>query len=432
MVDVLNHLRVDYVVLGNHEFDFGEDTLQELLERAAFTTFGSNIRLRDTGALLAHTTDTRIVPLANGVRLGLFGVCTVATTTDSFATPNVAFESEVAHAKRCVESLRSQGADVVVALTHVRLSVDKLLAQRVPGIDLILGGHDHEPMSLFQGTTLIHKSGQDALWLGSVQLNIHKQVGYDSIDTAASLAHARSRCAVTYNWSMLPNRGYCADPDCAALLQVYADRVERENEQSGCAKTLAVSLTPLDATRSTCRSRESNLGNIITDAMRDALDADIAVMNGGYIRGERLYSKGLKITKAWLATVLSYPNPTCVLEMRVCDLRDAMLEHLSKYPDLNAAFLQISGVAVVYDIRDDANRSLRLFRDASHKQELALDAVVRVATSSYVRDAMVGFETSNVLIADGPIVPDVVASFVERHQGQIAYPLHENRIVVLE
>lgn len=74
MIDLLNHLGVDFVVLGNHEFDFGEDTLQELLGGVHFTTLAANVVLRDSGKHLDNTTSTRIVDLANGLRLGVFGV----------------------------------------------------------------------------------------------------------------------------------------------------------------------------------------------------------------------------------------------------------------------------------------------------------------------------------------------------------------------
>lgn len=418
MIELLNHLGVELVVLGNHEFDFGEETLQALLKNARFTTFGSNIHLQDSHTLLKHTTDTRIIELADGIRLGMFGVCTVATATDSFASENVVFESELVHAKRCVEVLESRGADVVVALTHVTLSVDKLLAKHVPEIDVILGGHDHEPMSLFQGSTFIHKSGQDALWLGKVCVGIRK-------------ASDGSRFPLTVQWGMFSNRGYAPDPKCAEILCEYADRVERELTSSGLNEVLTTSTMLLDGTRITCRSRESNLGNLIADAIRDELQADVAFINGGYIRGERLHNAGLEITRAWLSEVLSYPNPTSVIEMRAGDLRAAMLKLFSRYPELSSSFPHISGVFIVCDFRDNADRSLRLYRDVSHTQELDSDAKVTAATSSFMLGEMAGFRDGNVLTENGPTIPDVVTRFLQQKETT-AYPLQEHRITFLE
>uniref|UniRef100_K3WTG8 5'-Nucleotidase C-terminal domain-containing protein n=1 Tax=Globisporangium ultimum (strain ATCC 200006 / CBS 805.95 / DAOM BR144) TaxID=431595 RepID=K3WTG8_GLOUD len=420
MIELLNYLGVEYVVLGNHEFDFGEVTLSELLPYAKFTTFGSNIRLRSTGSLLDHVTDSVIIPLANGLHLGMFGVCTVTTATDSFPSKDVLFESEVDHAARCVRELKAQGADLVVALTHVRLPVDKLLARQVSGIDLILGGHDHEPMTMFHGNTLIHKSGQDALWLGEIHVDVTR-------------SHiSKNKPSIAFSWTMHSNRGYDLDPACVSILSSYAARVTQEEIRDGRRFVLGISTTLLDGTRTTCRTQESNLGNFVTDAIRGTFDtADIAIINGGYIKGEKLHNAGLKITRKWISSVLEFPNASMLIRMRANDLRAAMLNMFSRYPDLNASFPQISGIYTVYDA-SQKKKSLRLYRDANHADEIADNDELNVATSEFVINELPGFNRFElVLMAKGPVIPDIVADFVQKEE-QIAYPLRENRIVIID
>lgn len=419
MVDLLNNLGVEFVVLGNHEFDFGETTLLDLLPRATFATFGSNIRLRSTGQTLEHTTDSVVIPLANGLRLGMFGVCTVTTAADSFPSENVVFESEVAHARRCVHEMRSQGVDAIVALTHVRLPVDKLIAKQVPGIDMILGGHDHEPMSLFEGSTLIHKSGQDALWLGEIELQITK--------TARA-----NRSSVAFRWGMHSNRGYSPDPTCDSILREYAHRVEREESSNGQRSVLGTSMTLLDGTRMTCRTQESNLGNFVADAIREEYDADVAIVNGGYIKGEKMHSAGLQITPKWISTILEIPNASVLIQMRAEDFRDAMLRMLSRYPAVNASFPQISGIYAVYNMQENPSApTLKLFRDANHVHEIDGSCEIKVGTSDFMVNEMPGFHKSTMLVENGPLIPDLVAGFLQTRK-QIAYPLREDRIVIME
>ncbi|KAF1325080.1 Calcineurin-like phosphoesterase, partial [Globisporangium splendens] len=420
MIELLNYLGVEYVVLGNHEFDFGETTLLELLPHAEFTTFGSNIRLRSTGNLLGQVTDSVIIPLANGLRLGMFGVCTVTTATDSFPSKDVLFHSEVDHAARCVGELKAQGADVIVALTHVRLPVDKLLAKQVRGIDLILGGHDHEPMTMFHGSTLIHKSGQDALWLGEIHMDVTRS------------DNRKNKSSVAFSWTMHSNRGYEPDAACVSILSPYAALVAQEETRDGQRLVLGTSTTLLDGTRMTCRTQEGNLGNFVTDAIREAFDAaDIAIINGGYIKGEKLHSAGLKITRKWISTILEIPNASMLIRMRANDFRVAMLNMLSRYPDVNASFPQISGIYAVYDT-SQKKRSLRLFRDPKHVDEIADNDELNVATSDFAVNELLGFDRfERVLVAKGPLIPDIVADFVQRKQ-QIAYPLRENRIAIVE
>jgi 2',3'-cyclic-nucleotide 2'-phosphodiesterase (5'-nucleotidase family) len=105
-----------------------------------------------------------------------------------------------------VQHLKDQGADVILALTHVSLAHDKLVAKRVPGIDIIIGGHDHDPFTLYQGKTFIHKSGQNAYWLGRLDFHILK-----SIDT--------HKCVVTPEWKMIANYKMVPDPTIEALVR---------------------------------------------------------------------------------------------------------------------------------------------------------------------------------------------------------------------
>lgn len=346
--------------------------------------------------------------------------CTVLTAEYSFATKNVVFESEVEHGERCVRDLRAQGADVVIALTHVSLAVDKLIVKHVQGIDLILGGHDHESVSLFEGTTFIHKSGQDVRWLGHVHVDIER----DDDDVT-------SRSTVALRYGMRANRGYAPEPVCAHILQVYADRVQLEKEDTGLLETLAVSLAVLDATRTTSRSRESNVGSLIADAIRDEFDAEVAIVNGGYICSERRFSPELAITRSLLLDIVSYPNPGCVVQLPAAGLHTILFKLLSKYPHLNASFSQISGVYLTYDIRDDASRSLSIYRDKERTHELFPNATVTLATSKFMLDEIDACQYGTVLTESGRVVPDNVASFLQQ-RGEIAYPLQEGRIVFVE
>lgn len=91
--------------------------------------------------------------LLGGVRVGLFGVCTAATPSLSYPGPNVRFLDVVSTAQACVRKLRAQGANVIVALTHVSVMQDREIAKNVPGISILLGGHDHTPFVQTEGTS---------------------------------------------------------------------------------------------------------------------------------------------------------------------------------------------------------------------------------------------------------------------------------------
>lgn len=445
MIDVLNALEIEFVVLGNHEFDFGAPLLSKLLANARFTSFGSNIRQRrssdsdgvlDTsGELFPGLVDFYVMPLANGLKLGLFGVSTTATGKDPFAGDSIMFEDLVVHAQRCVAQLRALGADVVIALTHLKIAEDKALASQVPGIHLILGGHDHEIMTLFKRETLIHKSGQDALWLGRIDLHVRK--------TKALYEHESGRgLEVEFEWQMLCNRGFEPDPVVHALITEYSDRVHKELQAQGKLAPLAISRTMLDGSRVSCRTQETNLGNLIADALRQELHADVSVINAGFIKGDRLHDANVEITPHWLEKFLPLKKPCVVVEMRIADLKQALAQMLRKFPNLNSSFPQVSGCNVEFDASSRQLTSFSLTGSHEHSvSSTSTDAahdefrMVRVATA--LVPSMDGWEffergtRVQLPCAYEPLlVRDVLSSFLKRQGGEIAYPVSEKRLVI--
>lgn len=423
MVEVLNCLGVELVVLGNHEFDFGAPFLSELLRRARFKCLGSNVRSSATGELFSGLEDTLVLPLSNGLHLGLFGLCTTVTGRDPFAGDSVRFEDEIAHAQRCVSALQAQQVDAIVALTHVKVDVDQRIARHVPGIDLILGGHDHEPFSLFVGSTFIHKSGMDALWLGVINMQLHRPPPrFRNLDKPVE---------VEFNWSMLVNRGFDPDPDCLALLQRYVASVEEEERAAGKLEPLAISLTALDGTRATCRTRESNLGNLVADALRHELQADVGLVNAGFIKGDVLNAEGLAITWKWLERYLPLVKLTVVVQMTALELKTALAYWLRRYPSMSSSFPHVSGVQLEYDMATSTQPFIRSFRLSLGTDELADDHVLTVAVPQVASLDGWRFFAAAKALRTGPIVRNAVAAFVSQ-RGQLMYPLREDRVVIIE
>jgi 2',3'-cyclic-nucleotide 2'-phosphodiesterase (5'-nucleotidase family) len=433
MIELLNALKVDFVVLGNHEFDFGEDLLMDLLSEAKFTVFGSNVRLSATGELLPGVTDIMTRQLPNGAVLGVFGVTTSNSALDSNASDAVSFESEVEHTRRCVALLKARGADVVVALTHVSVPVDRLIARSVSGIDLILGGHDHEAMTMVEHSTIIHKSGQDVLWLGRINLRIGLSPQQHHVDDDCR----KSRAEVSIDWQMYMNRGYAPDPVCQSIHRSYKQRVAAsqalDKSETGNEVPLATLKSVLDGTKATLRCGESNLGNLVADAMLAVYDADITILNAGAIPCERMFVPPIKLTRTWVNSVVSNRNHVAVIRMTVQDLERALLAMLARYPSPNPSHPQVSGAFVV--LHDVCNRitAVDFFRDRECTQKIAVHETLLVVTTDFVRDyseARAFFSerngiTKHVFQTD-EYIQDVVEDFLKK-RGVIDYPLHEQR-----
>ena len=140
MVDVLNTVGLQWATLGNHEFDIPESALKSRLSEGRFTVVISNVT-DAAGALFPGTVRTAVVPVtANGrtIRLGLLGV-----VTDDLKQPWVKYDAPLAAAKAAATDLAGR-VDALVALTHLELEDDARMAEAIPELDLILGGHDHD------------------------------------------------------------------------------------------------------------------------------------------------------------------------------------------------------------------------------------------------------------------------------------------------
>ncbi|MCA1940235.1 MAG: metallophosphoesterase, partial [Caenispirillum bisanense] len=227
MVSLMNAVGTDAAVVGNHEFDFGPDVFAERLGESAFPWLAANM----TGVAGVKGREILVV---GGLKVGLFGVVTPETATLSSPGAGIGFSDPLASAKEQAAALRAEGAEVVVALTHLTLEED-LAVGRIGGIDVVLGGHDHEPWAHHDGDTLILKAGYNARFLAVVDL---------TVETGGK------QPVVTAGWSMVPVTGP-ADPAVAAKVAAFQQELD-----GALAAPLATLAAELDSRRSTVRGRE--------------------------------------------------------------------------------------------------------------------------------------------------------------------------------
>src|SRR5689334_3408825 len=156
-------------------------------------------------------------------------------------------------------ALRRRGANLVVAVTHQHMAADRALAAAA-AVDVILGGHEHEPLVAEVGKAVITKAGSDARYL--VEVDVWMRPGGALVERSWTFHEVSAR---------LPE-----DPDVAALVREYETRLGRE-----LAVEIGRTSVPLDARRAPLRTSETNVGDFVADAMRARLEADVAVVNGG-------------------------------------------------------------------------------------------------------------------------------------------------------
>ncbi|CAO3432441.1 bifunctional metallophosphatase/5'-nucleotidase [Azospirillum endophyticum] len=413
MITLFNAIGVDAVTFGNHEFDFGPDLLKQRMAESKFPWIGTNVRSAD-GSSFASTVPnwTRTI---DGITVGFLGLITPDTARLSSAGPSLSFPPVLETAAAAVKDLRAKGAAVVVALTHLTIEEDRELASKVKGIDLILGGHDHDPISFYEGSTLILKAGHDAQYLGIVKLAVAtKDAGKGPVTTT-----------VPTEWRFVTTAGVAPDPQVETVVEGYTKRLD-----SDLAAVIGTTTTELDSRKDVVRSREASMGNLIADALRDALKADVAITNGGGIRADALHPAGSRLTRRDIFAELPFGNVGVLVEMSGQDLISTLEHGVSKVEEKAGRFPQVSGLTMTYDPKAPAGR--RVTAVTVGGKPIDPQATYRVATNDYMLkggDGYAAFPRAKVIVdASGAVLlATIVMNYVEAKKT--VAPAVEGRIV---
>ena len=277
MVDVLNQVGVDYAVLGNHEFDVSEAAFRSRIAESSFRVVASNVS-EVSGQPFPGTVRAAIVPVQAGgraIRLGIIGL-----TLDSARRPWVTYAPAVAAAREHVAQLSGK-VDAVIALTHLSLANDQELVAQVPGIDLVLGGHEHENWLIRRGPgfTPIVKADANARTVAVVTLTFGQVNARPSVEARFDVIDGK-----------VPK-----DPNVENVVQKWTSVALDAFRKSGFDpdRVIATIKDPLDGRESTVRNQSGRLTDLITAAFdRDAGGVDLAIMNGGSIRIDDVVQPG--------------------------------------------------------------------------------------------------------------------------------------------
>ena len=261
-IGFLGDLGVDVAVMGNHELDYGQEVFRDLLVAARFPILAANLRAEpEPFAVLPAV----VLHPEGGPRVAVLGLVTdeLTTTTHPRNTAGIGVEDPVATARRLVPALAPQ-AELVVVLSHLGVAMDRRIAREVPGVDLVVGGHNHhryDPPIVENGVPIM-QAGERGTHLGRLDLRVR--------DGRVELLAYR----------LIPvDARFPEDARLAAEVRALAVRLEEE-----VGVLIGHSAVELDARRETIRRGESNFGNWVCDLARERTGTDLALINGGGFR----------------------------------------------------------------------------------------------------------------------------------------------------
>ncbi|WP_294081009.1 bifunctional metallophosphatase/5'-nucleotidase [Proteiniphilum sp. UBA5384] len=180
-VKAMNLMKYDAATLGNHEFDYGLEVLEEIIRKADFPVITSNYDFSQTG--LANLVKPYVILKKDGVRIGIIGIC--VKPQGLIAAENykgMKFLDPVKTANKLAGQLRSQqNCDMVICLSHLGYQQDQKLAESTRHIDLIIGGHSHTYMkepeirkNLDNKDVMIYQTNGRGRYVGKIDVELEK------------------------------------------------------------------------------------------------------------------------------------------------------------------------------------------------------------------------------------------------------------------
>jgi 5'-nucleotidase/UDP-sugar diphosphatase len=329
MIDLFNDVGLDVFVPGNHEFDFGKDIYFERMGEARFPILAVNLKGSD-GALPPHHQE-RLLIEADGLKLALIGAAYEATASAS-RPGDLAFAPTIPAVLAGAKSARAAGADLVIAIVHADKATGAAL-MNTHAVDLILSGHNHDLHIDFDGRTALVESEQDANYVTIVD-----------IDVAPGQGEANRSASWWPDFRIVDTAKIDPDPSMLAKVHDY---------QAGLAKRFDVEIAtlaaPLDSRTGAVRSGECAIGNLIADALRTAATAEVAIVNGGGIRGDKFYPAGTKLLKRDILDELPFGNKTMLTIVPGKAILAALENGFSRLDRLSGRFPQVAGLSIVAD-----------------------------------------------------------------------------------
>ncbi|OJU52415.1 MAG: multifunctional 2',3'-cyclic-nucleotide 2'-phosphodiesterase/5'-nucleotidase/3'-nucleotidase [Mesorhizobium sp. 61-13] len=413
--EFLNQMKFDAMTVGNHEFDDGEDALAPFLDVIQFPVLSANVKA-SAAAKVGDRIKPSVVLEIGGQKIGIVGAVTTETPEIASPGPNITIEDDVKTITAEVEKLKAEGVNKIIALTHVGYPRDKEMIARIPGVDVVVGGHTH---SLLSNT--------DAKAEGPYPTMIDNPEGYKvPVTQAASYSKYLGEFKVVFDDNGVVKEA-SGDPifldKSITPDQAVLDRIKELGApiEELKAKLVGESTAPIDGSREACRARECEMGNLVSDAVLDRVkDQGVTIVftNGGGLRAS--IDQG-PVTMGEVLTVLPFQNTIATFQISGKDIVAALENGVSQLEEGAGRFAQVAGLKYAFDksAAPESRVSAVEVMDNGNWVPIDLAKDYIVASNNYVRQGGDGYK----IFADnaknaydyGPGLEQVVADYLGTH-----------------
>ncbi len=397
----------DAMAVGNHEFDDGPAGLEKFVDAVSFPVISGNLDLTSEPALKGKV-GNHVVLEVGGEKIGIISALATDTVETSSPGPNVVFQDEIESLQADVAALEAEGVNKIIALTHVGLPKDLEIAEKVEGIDVVVGGHSHTLLS----NTSDKAAGPYPTMAGDVPVvqayAYSKYLGELTVtfDDAGNVTAAEGE-PILLDASVTP------DADIAARVAEMGAPIEEMKTRVVAETTEAV-----EGSREACRSGECAMGNLVADAMLARVKdqgVTIAFQNGGGLRAS--IDQG-EVTMGEVLSVLPFQNTLSTFQVTGQTLIDALENGVSQIEDGAGRFPQVAGMKFAFDASKEAGARVSdvMVKEGETWTEIDPAKTYSVVSNNYVRNGGDGYK---MFAGDdknaydfGPDRADVVAEYL--------------------
>ncbi|MCX8095397.1 MAG: 5'-nucleotidase C-terminal domain-containing protein [Caldisericia bacterium] len=418
VVEIYNAMGYNYATFGNHEFDWGKELTLQRIKEAKYTYLCANLIDTSTGKTFAPKAYDTLE--FSTLKLGFFGLETkeLPILVNPKGIEGLKILDPIDTSKTTVETLKKEEVDFVIAISHLGYNDgagddDKTLASNVSGINLIIGGHTHTVLKqadLVNGVYIV-QTGEKGLNLGRIYLD------FENTYSGSKLKNFR--------YTLIPITDSIKEDDTIkSLITPYEEKLKKEMEV-----VIGETLVDLDGERANVRSKETNLGNLIADMMRELANSDIAITNGGGIRAS-IKKGSIKIGDVY--NVLPFDNLIVKIELTGKDILAALENGFSQIEAGAGRFPQVSGLVV--KVNKKKPPMSRVVEVLIKGKPIELDKVYTVATNDFMAaggDGYTSFKNSKSLVwVTGNWMRDDFVEYIKKRTP--LNPQVEGRIVYVE
>ncbi|NQZ08671.1 MAG: 5'-nucleotidase C-terminal domain-containing protein [Algicola sp.] len=398
MIDLMNGLNGPdkqfderfFVVFGNHEFDKKAmkyaDMLAQRIEESNFYWLGSNVHLdqkaqRDSEAFRKSLINNAITEI-NGIKVGIYGL-----TTDIAIPEYASIDADyVGISKRNIADLKARGAEVVIAVTHLRIHKDEQLLKSLgdEGPDVIFGGHEHARQHVCVGKRCVLKADADLR----------------SATIASITVSPVGEVSISHRYNVIDESTIAVDPELEQRTNYWINRYQSEycqkhDQGEGCLlEVLGKADVTLVAEELQIRKYETNLGSYVADQMIRAFDnielpggrkVQIGLVNAGSLRLNQNIPAGTELNEWYLNGIFQYPVDLRLLEISGKTLKQVVTRSVEDWTG-NGWFLQVSGMAFRHDAKTQQISHLSLVDSEGNITPVKDDDKILASVNNYMAD----------------------------------------------